>query len=196
MIYYFLLSSICCVKNNQQEFENTKIYQGEYMNEQKNEIMTVQMFLETVKNRILNRDEQHDFLAEAKSVNMTDGGFWYEYTEILRSLPPSNNMDLRPNGSLMAAEYASSRCYEFMPNIPGALAERILVLEMLTYGLGSVISTGFNPFAEDTPHFHQRFLNARDAYRAIVIDATQKIPEDPWFLEKKLQLEEDYGLGE
>lgn len=93
------------------------------MNEQKNEIMTVQMFLETVKNRILNRDEQHDFLAEAKSVNMTDGGFWYEYTETLRSLPPSNNMDLRPNGSLMAAEYASSRCYELMPNIPGALAK-------------------------------------------------------------------------
>ena len=40
----------------------------------------------------------------------------------------------------MAAEYASSRCYEFMPTVQGALAERILVLEMLTYRLGSLIS--------------------------------------------------------
>ena len=96
----------------------------------------------------------------------------------------------------MAAEYASSRCYEFMPTVPGALAERILVLEMLTYRLGSLISTGFNPFEEDTSYFHQRFLNSRNAYRVIGIEAIQNFPDDAWFLEKKLEFEESYGLGE
>lgn len=150
-------------------------------------------FFEQLKIRIQNSDDKYDYLKEAQCIKIDDAEFWYDYAEILRSLPVSSSMDLREKGSLSTADYASLKCYELSPDSAGAIGERILVLKMLTHGLSSMKNVGLTSLPEHG-NIVERYTKSLESFRNIVIESVKKFPDDAWFQEQKNELEDDFGL--
>ncbi|WNO10616.1 hypothetical protein [Teredinibacter sp. KSP-S5-2] len=92
--------------------------------EEAKEIMRV------IDGNIKSQNYEYDYLAVVKSISIEDGEYWYYLSQVLRDLPESNEMDLRDNGALAAAIYASEKSYGFSPNSAGTIAEKILALTM------------------------------------------------------------------
>ncbi len=149
-------------------------------------------FFNRIKLRIQNSDYEYDYLSEAKSVKIEDAEFWYNYSAVLRSLPESNSMDLRENGTLATADYASNRCYEISPDSAGAIAERILVLNMLTHGLSSMQNAGLTSVLE-YGNIKERYAELLGSLNKMIYESSQKFPDDVWFQEQKMDFEENFG---
>jgi len=150
----------------------------------------IKLALNDTRARIAAQDYGYDYLGEAQSILHEEGEFWFYYSQALRSLPESQQMDLRANGAIAAAVYAARRCYEYSPDMPATIGERVLSLEMMTHGMSAVMNSGMAQLGQSV---RSRFLESLAEWRAAMELARAKFPEDPWFREMEENLEDNFG---
>ncbi len=150
-------------------------------------------FLEVINQRVKNEDQDHDYLTEAKSIKNDDGRFWYDYSKTLRAIPEYGSLDIRENGSLATALFASQIAFEKAPDAPAAHAERILAHSMLVHGLNATVKLGINPRLSTG-------ITATEWYSDLVSDlrdhlnlACEKFPDDDWFNDQREDFKESFG---
>lgn len=157
-------------------------------------INELKVIINTTRESIAKQDFEYDYLGEAQSINHDDGEFWFYYSQALRTLPASSQMDLRENGAIATAVYASSKCYNFSPDIPATSAEKILSLEMLVHGLSARLNLGLNPQLNCGSTTKEWFLNSLGDLRSAIKISREKFPQDEWFKECEVNLNEEFDI--
>ena len=132
--------------------------------------------------RIAQADTDFDYLNQAQHFQQSNGEFWFHYSQVLRSLPESQLMDLRPNGPIAAAVYAAEKCLVAAPYSKGANAEYILALNMLTHGLSSLLNADLmHPILAQRNETEIWFKHTFNTLKTACQKACQQFPDDEWF---------------
>ena len=138
--------------------------------------------LEQTRIRIAQADTDFDYLNQAQHFQQSNGEFWFHYSQVLRSLPESQLMDLRQNGPIAAAVYAAEKCLVAAPYSKGANAEYILALNMLTHGLSSLLNADLmHPILAQRNETEIWFKHTFNTLKTACQRACQQFPDDEWF---------------
>lgn len=57
------------------------------------------------------------------------------------------------------------------------------------------LNMGFNPVFESGKRFKDLYVESLRSLRRVVVEGSEKFPDDEWFQEQKSDAEEDFGLS-
>jgi len=152
-------------------------------------------FIEMIANTVQQGNQFIDYqelIKQAPTYNK--GAFWYEAAVALSSLPNSNELDIRENGSLRVSLDILDKLLKSNARFPQIWAQKIIVLNYLAHShwsMGNALSL--------TTEVDQASLHITNSkrYASDLLTTTQnavvRFPDDNWFIAERDTALEDFA---
>lgn len=152
-------------------------------------------FIEQMANTVQQGNQSIDYqelIKQAPTYNK--GRFWFELAVALSSLPDSNELDIRENGSLKVSLGILDNMLKSNAKFPQIWSQKIIVLNYLAHShwaMGNALSIT-KEADKATLHINQSKLYAKALIKTTQ-NAVERFPNDDWFIEERETALEDFS---
>ena len=152
-------------------------------------------FIEKVANTVQNGNQAADYSELIKQAPTDNkGAFWYELAVALSSLPDSNELDTRENGSLRVSLDILDKLLQSNARFPQIWAQKIIVLNYLAHAHWSMANAlAMTTEAEQASLHITKSKHYANDLLATTQTAVARFPDDDWFITERDAALEDFA---